>query len=647
MPASFYAGLSSGKDSNDDDTTTKGGIPDDILSFSHGENSTKLSIPKGEDNNYNTKTLKDAERFKSLGNVQMQRKNFDQAEVFYSNALKLVPDGPSSHVYFSNRAAALLSVRKFRDAVLDSERSLALKPDYAKAHARLGLAYFLLGEYKEATDSYTLAVKYEPGNKMSLNYLEKSRKKYMASLKYGGDDNDDDISYRSGKQGRNKKSSSRQNKDGETSKHNQPRKSERLTKLLEMTKRGSNARNKVNKNGTNSKSSPELIKSSSEQSPSFRSSPEEYHSSSRKRPSLFSSRKRPSLSPERRISPPSSARNSKLLKKEMERLRKHSSQPPEDEYLSSPAERGGQSKNPIRSRFEEETSPLRTRLERDPTSPYRTRSERKSKSPYRTRSGQKSKSPHRARSERQSKSPHRMRLEQAKKFQEVSNNNKKRHKIINEDEDGGDDDEYDKVYMEPSKNMRTSDQKEGDRLKARLKKSSKKRDSSNDEDRRGDYDDCDYDDNTSHHSRRKTSESSKSRRTPDQKEADRLKGEGNRQMSKREYEKAIKSYSKALRICPAGPNSHVYFSNRAAAMCYLERYEEAELDSERSLALKPEYGKAHARLGLSRYFLKDYGGAVEAYEAALLYDPDNVASRSYLTKARVKYEKVRRGSRRG
>lgn len=138
-----------------------------------------------------------------------------------------------------------------------------------------------------------------------------------------------------------------------------------------------------------------------------------------------------------------------------------------------------------------------------------------------------------------------------------------------------------------------------------------------------------------------------SQTAPEVREADHLKAEGNRQMSKKEYDKAIKSYSRALRLCPAGPNSHVYFSNRAAAMCYLERYEEAELDSERSLALQPEYGKAHARLGLSRYFLKDYGGAVEAYESALLYDPDNAASRSYLVKAKSKLDKTRRSNRHG
>ena len=92
-------------------------------------------------------------------------------------------------------------------------------------------------------------------------------------------------------------------------------------------------------------------------------------------------------------------------------------------------------------------------------------------------------------------------------------------------------------------------------------------------------------------------------------------------------------------MAPAGPSSHVYFSNRAAALCYLERYEEAELDAERALALNPEFDKAHARLGLSRYFLRDYHGAIDAYESALEYDPGNTASQSYLAKAKLKLGK--------
>ena len=86
-------------------------------------------------------------------------------------------------------------------------------------------------------------------------------------------------------------------------------------------------------------------------------------------------------------------------------------------------------------------------------------------------------------------------------------------------------------------------------------------------------------------------------------------------MANREYAAAQEAYSKAIQLNPTGSLSHVYFSNRAAAYCYLERYAAAEQDSLRSLQLHPTYGKAYARLGLSCFFLLDYASA--AYKKAL------------------------------
>ena len=105
------------------------------------------------DTTFNQTDLDEAERLKSAGNAHMQKKEYEQAVDAYTSALKLCPSGPSSHVYFSNRAAALLSMKSFEEATRDSERSLALKPDYAKAHARLGLAQFLLGLFDDAVEA--------------------------------------------------------------------------------------------------------------------------------------------------------------------------------------------------------------------------------------------------------------------------------------------------------------------------------------------------------------------------------------------------------------------------------------------------------------------------------------------------------------
>jgi tetratricopeptide (TPR) repeat protein len=274
--------------------------------------------------------MEEAEKLKNRGNAHMQNKEFELAVEQYTAALKLSPAGPQSHVYFSNRAAALVSLKKFQDAIADSERSLALKPDYSKAHARLGLAHFLLGNYRQAVEAYTVSLKYEPDNKSSRTYLEKSAKKLAES--------------------------------GE----------------------------------------------------------------------------------------------------------------------------GGVSSSPI-----------------------------------------------------------------ATSYSVVS--------------------EWDKHNVS-----------------AALE------------------------------------------------EAERYKNRGNALMQSRDYTQAVSMYTRAIQLNPAGPQSYTYFSNRAAALCYLELYADAEEDSLQSLQLKPDYAKAYARLGLSRFFLKNYVGSVEAYTKALEYDPDNAASKSYRAKAMAK-----------
>ena len=60
--------------------------------------------------------------------------------------------------------------------------------------------------------------------------------------------------------------------------------------------------------------------------------------------------------------------------------------------------------------------------------------------------------------------------------------------------------------------------------------------------------------------------------------------------------------------------------------------------------MAPTFGKAHARLGQSLYFLKDYEGAVTAYEDAIHYEPDNPITKTYLEKARSKWNRQKEKS---
>ena len=124
-------------------------------------------------------------------------------------------------------------------------------------------------------------------------------------------------------------------------------------------------------------------------------------------------------------------------------------------------------------------------------------------------------------------------------------------------------------------------------------------------------------------------------------EADKMKGLGNKHMANQEYTRAYNAYSAALKLSPVGPSSHVYLSNRAAALLSLKRYSAAAVDARRAVALAPTFGKAHARLGQALYFLRDYEGAVAAYEDAVALEPDNTVTWTYLTKARQKLDKQR------
>lgn len=122
-------------------------------------------------------------------------------------------------------------------------------------------------------------------------------------------------------------------------------------------------------------------------------------------------------------------------------------------------------------------------------------------------------------------------------------------------------------------------------------------------------------------------------------EAERMKAVGNKHMAAQEYVQAYNAYSAALQLSPVGPSSHVFLSNRAAALLSLKRYSAAATDARRAVALAPTFGKAHARLGQALYFLKDYSAAVVAYEEALAREPGNVVTEAYLEKARQKLDK--------
>ncbi|KAK5114909.1 hypothetical protein LTR62_002068 [Meristemomyces frigidus] len=93
-------------------------------------------------------------------------------------------------------------------------------------------------------------------------------------------------------------------------------------------------------------------------------------------------------------------------------------------------------------------------------------------------------------------------------------------------------------------------------------------------------------------------------------ESEKLKGQGNAAMQKKDYKTAIDSYTKALEISPLNP---IYLSNRAAAYSANSQHEFAKNDAEVAVAADPKYTKAWSRLGLACFALGDARGSMEAY----------------------------------
>ncbi|CAN0468479.1 unnamed protein product, partial [Ectocarpus sp. 12 AP-2014] len=122
----------------------------------------------------------------------------------------------------------------------------------------------------------------------------------------------------------------------------------------------------------------------------------------------------------------------------------------------------------------------------------------------------------------------------------------------------------------------------------------------------------------------------------DEKKAEEVKGEGNKLLLAKDYEGAEAKYTEALELSPSGPNSHVYLCNRAAALCYLGRNDDAVVDCQEAIDLNPSYAKAYTRLGYAYFQLEDYEAAVKAYKKSLEIEPGNAANTKSLRKATAK-----------
>lgn len=118
-----------------------------------------------------------AEARKLEGNDAIGKGDFERAYRCYSEAIELVGAPPPDHarrnvsIYYSNRAAALLGLGRFVEALADAENALVVDATYLKAKTRQAAALMSLHRMKEAAVVWRAVLDAEPGNNAAKEQL--------------------------------------------------------------------------------------------------------------------------------------------------------------------------------------------------------------------------------------------------------------------------------------------------------------------------------------------------------------------------------------------------------------------------------------------------------------------------------------------
>jgi serine/threonine-protein phosphatase 5 len=120
-----------------------------------------------------------AEEFKTLGNDEFKKSNYEKAVTYYTQAIEAAGDSPKAAVYLANRAFTNIKIESYGYALEDSKKAIERDPQYVKGFYRLGSAYLSLSKLDQAKDAFLQASRLMKGKDEDIEAKLKSVKKMI------------------------------------------------------------------------------------------------------------------------------------------------------------------------------------------------------------------------------------------------------------------------------------------------------------------------------------------------------------------------------------------------------------------------------------------------------------------------------------
>ncbi|XP_062874709.1 dnaJ homolog subfamily C member 7 isoform X2 [Trichomycterus rosablanca] len=104
---------------------------------------------------------REAEGYKEQGNAYYIKKDYSEAFNYYTKAIDMCPKNAS---YYGNRAATLMMLSRYREALEDSQQAVRLDDAFMKGHLREGKCHLLLGNAMAASRCFQKVLGLESDN---------------------------------------------------------------------------------------------------------------------------------------------------------------------------------------------------------------------------------------------------------------------------------------------------------------------------------------------------------------------------------------------------------------------------------------------------------------------------------------------------